>query len=88
MDQPVQTLRNVFAEILPVHMRRAAGRIANDIDQKRQPAAVMSMRDVNDNCARCRVAKPVLCQDFGCDGNPVQSAGRNVMARAHGKQLQ
>ncbi len=87
MDQPVQTLRNVFAKILPVRMRRATGRIANDIYQKRQPSAVMSIGDINDHFARCRVAKPVLGQDFRCDGYPVQIACRNVMERTHGKLL-
>jgi hypothetical protein len=64
-------------------MGRAAGGIADDVDEERQAPAVVSVWRVDDDLPRGGVAEPVMPEDFGPVGKPVQFAGRDIETRTH-----
>lgn len=85
--QTVQPLGQVLAEVFPVHMARAAGGEADQVDQQRQAAAIVPVGDVDDDLAPRRIAQKVGFQHRGLQRQAMQFTGRRRMIPAHGASL-
>jgi hypothetical protein len=64
-------------------MRRAAGRVADEIDEERQVPAVMAGRHIDVDPASGWIAKQVVFEAIALDPETVHRAGRHVMVLAH-----
>ena len=84
-DQPIEALGNVLAVVLPVGMRRPACRVADEIDQQRQAASVVSCRYVNVDAPARRIAEQVSGEALALDPEAVYGAFRNIEILAHSR---
>ena len=68
-DQPVEPLRQVLLETDPVRVRQAAAGKANQVDEQRQSAPVLTGRNVYSDVTRRRVAEHVGLEHRAVDGD-------------------
>ncbi len=65
--QTVGALGQVFAEILPVGVRGSARREPDDVDEERQAAPVLTLRNPDIDSPARRVAQKIALQDLALD---------------------
>ena len=58
-DQPIEPFRQIFAEVLPIGMRRSARREAYEIDEQRQAPSRCARRHIDIDQPLGRIAEQI-----------------------------
>jgi hypothetical protein len=82
-DETIEALRHILAVVLPIGVGGAAGRVADEVNEKGKAAAVMTCGHIDIHPPPGRIAEQVVLQALAVDPEAVHRTCRNVMVLAH-----